>query len=189
MCEQRIGLGQFDVEHRVPQAISEELRLCWLNLFPAHSKCNARRGTFPHPGGLLSPGLDREVERRLRQRIERIDACEIRARFDAVDPDDLYAVNTADEIERLHDPDSATTDTSREATQELLDAITDRYVGVVYPLEHRVLRARSRGQSDADAEGRLRQELSRRAPFTMLIRSMVSASLHDLIAECDQLQT
>ena len=180
LCEQLVKLGHFDVEHRVPQKVSAELRHCWLNLFPAHSKCNGRRGAFPHPGGVLSPGLDRDIEGRLRQRIERTSACEIRARFEATNRDDLYAVNTAQELARLHDPDSATTDTSREATQELLDAIADRYIEVVYPLEHRALRARRRGHPDEDAEAQLRRALSRKAPFTMLIRSMVNASLRDL---------
>lgn len=166
----------------MPQARARALIRCWLNLFPACRYCNKRRGAaYPEHGGLLSPGLDRNLEARLSQRIERADSCEFRARFIAVDPDDLYADNTARELERLHDPESGTTDTSREGAQALLDAIEDHYLSRIALYELQALRARRRGQPDQVAEAELRRRLARDQPFTMLIRSMIHPELADLL--------
>lgn len=181
-CERELNYGNFEVEHRVPRAQFPQLTHCWLNLFPVCRFCNGRRKGCPYPerGGLLSPGTDSAIEERLNQAVIRESSTEIRARFAARDPSDIYAYNTARELEHIHDPDTATTDTARANTLDHLDAIEDYYTANVYPLEVKVLRARRRGEPDAFAEDELRRSVSRDRPYTMLVRSLIHTSLHEL---------
>jgi hypothetical protein len=183
LCERPISCAEFEIDHRIPRGECPAFVHCWLNLFPACSYCNGRRGRFPKSGGVLSPGLDRRVEARLRQRIERISSTEVRARFTAVDPNDVYAHNTAAELERIHSPDSGTTDTAKAGALELLDKIADHYSIEIHPLAKRARRARRRDQPDRRAEAELRRKLARSEPFAMLLRSMLSDELRDLIED------
>ncbi|MEM9459994.1 MAG: AAA family ATPase [Myxococcota bacterium] len=58
--------------------------------------------------------------------------------------------------------------------------ILTEHFGIETDLEIRVRRARRSAKVDEEAERKLRAVLSRRAPFTMLMRSLVDPSLRDL---------
>ena len=183
LCECPISRSEFEVDHRVPQRVSEQLVHCSVNLFPACRSCNGRRGSHPKQGGLLCPGFDSDLEARLEQRIQRIDATEVRACFSARDPEDLDAINTAAELHRIHSPESGTTPTARARARDLLDAIVDHYAATIAPLERKVLRARRRSEPDRVAERDLGRALARSEPFTMLLHSLVAAELGDLLEQ------
>ncbi|MCA9698071.1 MAG: HNH endonuclease, partial [Myxococcales bacterium] len=178
------------VDHRFPRSRDPEglHHHDWQNLFPACAQCNVRRGDkYPDSGGMLSPGEGIETE--LVQHAEASpNGLAVTCRFDARDAQSQQAVATAAELARLHDPDSTTTFRARANTNDLLTAIRTYYAEDVHPLEVEVLilrRKRAKGQTYAPAdlcraERALRAAVSRRAPYTMLVRSLVNSSLDDL---------
>jgi len=160
LCERELPRGQIEVEHRRPRAEWEAGRFHWPNLFPACHYCNGRRPkTYPEAG--------------LRD-------LNFRCHFVALRPEDAVAEATAIELSHIHSVETATTPRTRFAARELLDFMHDHFMQQVHPLEIRVLRARKRGALDAETEAKLRTTLSRRAPLTMIIRSLVDPSLSDL---------
>jgi 5-methylcytosine-specific restriction endonuclease McrA len=188
LCESPVRPAEFEVDHRKPRAKFDELIFEWTNLYPACDRCNGRRPEYPNEGELLDPGEG--VEQRVAQSVEVVvpHPVNLCCRFEATDDGDWPARNTARELRRLHDPDTATTYRARKRTNNLLRAIYDYYVRDVYPELRRVegLRTRrERGEPVATAdltraERALRDLVSRRAPYTMLIRSLVGPALADL---------
>lgn len=179
LCERRLSIGEIQVEHRRPRSQWPEGAHHWPNLFPACAFCNGRRGrTYPEVG-LLSPGDG--VERRIVQlaQVDRTGTA-IECQFVATDPADAVARATAEELERLHSSHEARSHRARHATRDLLDTIHDWFLERVHPLELQVRRARKRRQPDPVAEAALTAALSRRAPFTMLMRSLVHPGLGDI---------
>lgn len=176
LCERRLSIGEIQVEHRRPRALWPEGTYHWPNLFPACAFCNGRRSRSYPDVGLLSPGEG--VERRIVQiaQVAHMGTV-LECQFVAVDPSDAAAVVTAEELQRLHSTQEASSARARYATRDLLDTIHDHYLEKVHPVELQVRRARKRGQADALAEAALMNVLSRRAPFTMLMRSLVHPSL------------
>lgn len=179
LCERKLMIGEIQVEHRRPRSCWPEGTYCWTNLYPACAFCNGRRSRTYPAGGLLSPGEG--VEWRIVQRA-RVDhtATTMECHFAAANADDVMAQATAEELERLHSGQEARTPRARYATDDLRDTIHDHYFEHVHPLERQVHRARRRCRPDLSAEGALAAVLSRRAPFTMLMRSLVLSALFDL---------
>jgi hypothetical protein len=187
ICERHVR-NDFQVDHRVPQNVCtgglSPLVHCSVNLFPSCAFCNVRRSRkLPATGGLLTPGSDTGIEARLQQRFS-LDAPDPRAEFAAVDPSDLDACNTAEELQRLHSPDTGTTETAIGRTYDLLDDIQDRFLTEIHPLATKVGRERRRGRPDPRLESQLVAELTRDTPFTMLMHSLVAQLHPDL---CDLL--
>ena len=97
LCEAVIGMD-FEVDHRLPRAADPE-------------------------GGLLFPGPDR-VEERLIQAVDPLSSINlVRCNFEAVDEMDRAAVNTGQELTRLHHYSSKTAFRARVRTHERLEAI------------------------------------------------------------------
>lgn len=179
LCERGISIGETEVDHRIPRSHWDDGKLVWTNLFPACQSCNKRRPKRYPREGLISPGEG--VEARLSQRaLTSEDGLSIVCEFRSRRLGDAVASNTADELSHIHSPDTATTDRAKWGTQDLLDTIHDHYVEHLNPREMKVLRSRARGEPDQQAEAALRGLLSRRAPFTMLMRSLVHPALSDL---------
>jgi HNH endonuclease len=179
LCERKLAIGEIQVEHRRPRSHWPEGTHHWPNLFPACAFCNGRRSKSHPEVGLLSPGDG--IERRIVQ-LARVDrsGTAIECEFMAFDPKDLVAQATAEELERLHSGHGARSPRARYATRGLRDMIHDHFLDEVHPLVLKVRRARSRRQPDAFAEAALATVISRRAPFTMLVRSLVHRSLEGL---------
>jgi hypothetical protein len=178
LCERLVSIGEAEVDHRVPRSVWDDGKFEWRNLFPACRYCNMRRPAY-HVDGLISPGED--VETRISQRARTSeDGVSVECEFRPRRLGDLPAMRTAEELRHIHAIGSATTDRASAAARELLDKVHDHYFHVLYPQEIRVLRGRQRDEVDSTAEAELRRLLSRRAPFTMLMRSLVHPSLSDL---------
>jgi hypothetical protein len=180
LCEKKVALREVEVEHRIPRSVSQEGKFDWRNLFPACQFCNKRRSGCAYPSeGLISPGDD--VEGRIDQRMYTSEnglsaVCEFRPKRLG----DVPAMRTAEELNHIHSAETATTPRATMGMLDFLDEIHDHYHGTLWPLEIKVLRGRQRGEPDADAEAKLAGLLSRRAPFTMLMRSVVHPALVDL---------
>ncbi|MEZ4435788.1 MAG: hypothetical protein R3F65_25610 [bacterium] len=120
LCEGHVG-GTFNIEHLRPKAEKTgfpELRRTWTNLFPAHGQqCNNRRAqwigkghatvdgravNWPVGGMLDCAAPDMQIERRLSQwgRFRAVNGPQIF--FQAIDPNDTEATNTAHELTRIH---------------------------------------------------------------------------------------
>ena len=55
LCESRVTLGGFEIDHRVPKGEDPSRERDWTNLFPICAGCNKRRKKTMPPGGLLEP--------------------------------------------------------------------------------------------------------------------------------------
>lgn len=163
LTEAPISPGSLDVEHRVPKGDGGDD--AWENLFPAHPKANSHRRRKLPDGGLLSPGDG--VERRLVQKLER-DAESVRCLFHAADSGDLPAKNAAAELTRLHHEVAPWSDELRRAIHARYTEVLEQVVAFL--------------TGDPAAAVRLRLLLSRRAPYTALLRSAMGpevAALYD----------
>lgn len=169
LCEGSLGRN-FEVEHRHPRSVGGGEH-DWHNLFPAHHDCNNGRPAYP-TGGLLSPGEG--VERFLRQWL---DADNLPC-FAATSADDTRARNTANELEHLHRG-------STDAAADLRAAVVSQLAHVL-ALANQLLVLWVHGEVDTDEAHDLAHELrcqvSREAPYSMLIRSKLPARLlHSLL--------
>jgi hypothetical protein len=175
LCETPIQPGTFTIDHRKPKGEGQfpELRCAWPNLFPTCNthRCNERRTKLYPAGGLLDPGGGHRLEARIHQRLERpsgvLASGEARFVFGAVSQDDKAAANTAEELRRLHAGEGSSPPAQRTANA-LRGAI----------LAHvRLVAEKLRGLEGAQGSERversreLRMLLSRKAPYTTLVRS------------------
>lgn len=157
-----------DVEHFTPQKERPDLKYEWANLFPASHDANMMKPRSTPIGGYLNPcepGDD--VENEL---LYFFDYENDAVHFEAVNPVNTRAVNTASLLQKLHNGDSLET---RRKTAELRNAIHKRYVRI---LELIVDWRKSREENDVqgrfEVERKLKALLSRKASFTMLMRSL-----------------
>ena len=176
LTESPLQPGSFEVDHRHPQAAGGASH-DWPNLYPCAPGHNQRRRRGWPDGGLLHPdGRDR-VEERIDQRLDTSSKPgDVLCVFEACDPNDPAAVNTAAELDHIHnDGDSPS------KAHDLRGAMRVR-LELLLREQHTVRSARHLSPpGDLQAERRLRELVSRRSPFTALLRSKLHPSLHDLL--------
>jgi hypothetical protein len=168
LCESLVTLGGFEVDHRIPRSHDPSRALDWANLFPICDGCNKRRCKSYPEDGLLDPaGGDAAIATRLEQRIIDRYPRATRPGFRGLDPADRAAVNTAEELDHIHNDPGAI------KAEDLRATIVAHQRRVFLAC----LRYRDGSLGDADrlALGEhLREMLSRRAPFTALTRAELS---------------
>lgn len=182
LCETAVELGTFEVDHHKPKAEYSTEKFSWSNLFPTCNthRCNNRRERSYPASGLLDPAGNEDVENRVSQQIQgdisitlREDSTTSRFSFAATSPADMAAVNTARELDRIHNG-TGSSETARETSISLRDAIRRR----VFDVAGRVRAFLQIDPHDVERrktmESELRVLLSRRAPYTMLVRSYVT---------------
>ena len=161
---------EMDVDHFVPVNQDPALKFDWDNLFPAAHKANMMRPRSWPVGGLLNPCQD-AIKTRLLATIG-INGSE--PRFEAVDSTDVAARNTAELLNMLHNGRPGD-ELSRLNTKHLRVTIRERYDQVLHAiLRFQHAREQHNPQRVATARRELAGLLSRRAPFTQLMRSMVA---------------
>lgn len=167
LCESQVTLGGFEVDHRVPKGEDPSLEYGWTNLFPICTGCNKRRRKTTPPGGLLDPASgDGAIASRIEQRIIDRYPHETRPGFRAQNAADRAAVNTAEELDHIHnDPRSIKAEDLRQT--------------IMYHQRRVFLKCGEYLVAGAEAkralEEQLRELLSRRAPFTALTRAELLA--------------
>ena len=164
LCEQRMGRASFQVDHRRPkgEGAFKKHAYEWTNLFPACEYCNAKRPRKWPEGGLLDPAGDEDVEGRLRQQLDdRQDP-----QFSPTDEEDVAALNTARELDTIHNAPGPKGEDLRDAIRRQLSLVLSKTIELLKPDAPRI-----------EIMEELRLMLSRRAPFTMLIRSRVGGIL------------
>lgn len=157
-----------DVEHFFPQVERPDLKYNWANLYPASHDANMMKPRKTPTGGYLDccdPNDD--VENEL---LYFFDYENDNVHFEAMDSANIKAVNTAKLLQKLHNGDTLET---RRKTAELRNAIHKRFVRILeLIIEWRKARESSDMQSEFEAERKLKAFLSRKASFTMLMRSI-----------------
>ncbi|RKI40153.1 HNH endonuclease [Corallococcus sp. AB004] len=169
LCEGLITRGGFEIDHRHP-CNDGGAEHTWLNLFPACRICNgARKRKYPS-GGLLNPG-EHPVEVRLHQYMSSVGGHEL-PHFKAATINDLAAANTAHELQELHQEKG-------ERSADLCSAIT-RYINEVRKKALALYDAREiHGPNSLQfkqIESELQRMVSRKAPYTALVRSCLAVS-------------
>ncbi len=156
-----------DVEHFIPQNEQPELKYVWTNLYPASHDANMLKPNKTPEYGYLDPCND-DVETAIVYSITPLDGG---VYFEAFDQSDIRATNTAQLLDRLHNGHDVAT---RSKTVELRTAIRNRYTEILHIIDDiRYARERNNRQEEVDAVGKLKRYLSRKASFTMLMRSTV----------------
>jgi len=161
---------EMDVDHFVPVNQNAALKYEWSNLFPAAHKANMMRPRQWPAGGLLDPCRDKVSERLLAT----IGPNGREPRFEAADTTDAAARNTAELLNLLHNG-KAGDELSIMNTKHLRVTIRERYDQVLHAIiQYKHVCTLDNAQQLAAARRKLSGLLSRRAPFTQLMRAMVA---------------
>lgn len=180
LCETPIEPGTFTIDHRRPKGEDQfrHLQCSWTNLFPACNthRCNERRRKKYPPEGLLDPAAGDRVEQRVIQRITSpsavLAAAVAQFSFEPSSRADAPAVSTAEELDRIHNGKGSSPPAER--TARALRATILRHAQMVAEKLERLKAMEQSGDEPAKVDAsraELRKLLSRRAPYTMLIRS------------------
>jgi hypothetical protein len=155
-----------DVEHFVPQNENPSLRFTWTNLLPADHIANMIKPRNTPTGGYLDPcDAKDDVESEI---IYSLSIMGDTPKFQARNSSNAKAVNTCTLLNRIHNGHDINTVNS---TKDLRHSIQKKYITILnkilewkdYPI----------GNPMKDqAERQLRDLLSRRSSYTMLMRSM-----------------
>lgn len=167
LTELPVTVAAISVDHFRPKghACFKHLTYDWENLFPTDRNANERRPKKWPVGGLLDPSANDHVEERLQQYLDDENV----PHFAAADSNDLQAVNTAAQLEHLHND-------AHPKAADLRNAITKYFAKVLAKLLElrRAISATSQDSAKiARLEAEVRKLVSRRAPFTTLVRSRV----------------
>ena len=170
LTEEVLSLGQISVDHFRPKGEPSFVHLTyeWSNLHPTSRTANERRPKKWPEGGLLDPAApEDDVESRLQQWLDD----NFQPKFTATNSDDLKAVNTASQLDHIHN------DVRSIKAADLRSTIQIYYVKVQEKLHQLRNALDAKPQNPADIsrlENEVRSMLSRQAPFTALIRSRVA---------------
>ncbi len=163
-----------DIEHFVPKTERPDLRYAWTNLYPADGDANGMKPRKTPEGGYLDPCKEEEdVETEIIYALVE-DGRE--PRFEARERTSQKAVNTANLLHHLHngsdDNTSKRTETLRYEIKKKYDKLAETIIRWLGALR----------QNDAveelEAREELRLMLSRKAAFTMLLRSTPAVRKH-----------
>lgn len=169
LTEQKFASSwEMDVDHFEPANQAPTRVYDWTNLFPAAHKANMMRPRRLPPGGLLNPCVD-DVETEI---IYTLAVMGEEPGFKARDAANQQAVNTAQLLNDLHNGRAGDAE-SQHNTLEIRRLIERKYKMVKEAWEqYRDAVEDGDPQDMAQAEAELRALLSRRASFTMLMRSL-----------------
>lgn len=176
LCERQHAFPVFEVDHRIPRNhYPHPLHACtWANLFPACEPCNKRRKRSWPDGGMVSPGWFQDLEARMIQRLDYAEDDQVEPVFAAVGVEDTAARNTAAELRHLHSTTpSGQTWRAAQKGLDLCSAIQTRLIAVLELARayERHLRESPDSAACAITRDKLAARLSRRKPFTALLRS------------------
>jgi hypothetical protein len=162
LTEEKFDDGaELEVDHFVTQNEADHLRYDWHNLFPISPLANKMRPKSTPFGGYLNPCSD-DVEAEIVYLF--VPLAEIFS-FEARNPSNSKAVNTAKLLDHLHNGDQIT----RRSVLGLQKAITKKCLEI-----GEIFAAYSNPRDDqekGEAAAKLRKYFSRTSAFTMLMRN------------------
>lgn len=173
MTEQKYANSwAMDIEHLIPQVERPDLIYEWTNLFPADHISNMIKPRGTPDGGYLDPShQDDDVETAI---IYTLSAHGYDPDFIPNDNEDVKAINTCGLLNRVHNGHNENT---RRGTATLRHAIHKKYIDILQKIIewHSVADGT---QEKIQFSRELRDLLSRRSSFTMLMRSMPAVRQH-----------
>lgn len=170
LTEQKFASSwEMDVDHFIPFADDPSRVFDWNNLLPIAHKANLLRDKRLPAGGLLDPcSATDDVESDIYYTLAVMGE---KPGFKAKDPANQKAVNTAALLDKVHNGTGSATGGA--STRELRYLIEKRYKELLLAWgEYNRARAENDAQDIVQAEAELRILLSRKASFTMLMRSL-----------------
>jgi len=168
LTEQKFGSAwSLDIDHYVPYNEQPELVFEWTNLYPADHQANMMRPRRTPEGGYLDPCHPNEdVETEILYALVEYGR---EPRFEATNPENLKAINTAKLLDLLHNGRLRDED-SKNRTKHLRMLIKQRYDEIMEAI------IKWQGSSEPAQKFRAAEQLkillSRNASFTMLMRSI-----------------
>ena len=165
---------EMDVEHFIPQNERPDLRYTWTNLYPADAYANQMKPKKTPNGGYLDPcsPLD-DVEKDI---IYHFDVAIEECQFEPVNESNQKALNIAELLYRIHNGHDAD---SRAKTAGLRKAIAmqrDKIYKSIMAWQH--AKNNQNTFEEANYRRELKALLSRKAPFTMLMRSTSAVKIY-----------
>ena len=162
--------GVMDVEHFLSKSERPDLRYEWSNLYPAEHLANMMKPRKIPDGGYLDPcssedDVEQDILYSFEEPVKGIPKCH----FEARDPKNKKAVNTAQLLDRVHNGHDA--DSFRN-TQDLrlgIDSWKRKIMHII--LEWQDAKERNDQEEEMIYRKKLQDYLSRKASFTMLMRS------------------
>lgn len=161
---------EMDIEHFIPFNKRPDLVFEWTNLYPADHKANMLKPNRTPEGGYLDPcDSNDDVETEIVYALVKFGKL---PRFEATNATNRKAVNTAALLDILHNGRKRD-ENSRKNTKYLRSLIKRRYDKITHAiLNWKRIDDGDRTQKFSAAE-ELKALLSRRASFTMLMRSTI----------------
>ena len=159
-----------EIDHFYPKGEYPHLRYEWTNLYPITSDANKMRPKSIPEGGYLDPCLEEDdVEKEIIYHLNQYE--EKKISFRAANPQNIKAINTADLLDKLHNATGKDKD-AKKKTENLRTSILLK-LEMVKDAIIEWLNADKQQDEQAifDAECKLKDLLSRKSSFTMLIRS------------------
>lgn len=155
-----------DIEHFIPQNERPDLVYEWTNLFPAEHYTNMIKPRSTPNGGYLNPcDPADDVENEI---IYTLSLYGTDPYFEPLDNNNIKAVNTCNLLMRVHNGHDTTT---QNATKNLRHSIQKKYIEVL----NKIIEWKDHNdgtQEKVQAKRELKDLLSRKYSFTMLLRSM-----------------
>ena len=157
---------KMDVEHFIPQNQDPALVYEWTNLYPAEHKANMSKPRTNPVGGYLDPcDAADDVENEI---IYSITDFGLKPNFNTRDVTNQKSVNTCELLERLHNGHDSE---SVQNTADLRHGIRKRYSEILEKIcDWRAQNLNT--QKEVQLRNEIKLLLSRKASFTMLLRSM-----------------
>jgi len=157
-----------DIDHFVPKSEAPEKRYEWTNLFPAEHNANMARPRKMPGGGYLNPCEPSEdVEKAI---FYDVGVFGNQPKFAAVNGDDVKAKNTAELLDKIHNGEKGKP--SQEKTKHLRVNVKKRFDEIAMTIiKWQSAKLLTDSQSEFNLSNQLKSLLSRKASFTMLMRS------------------
>jgi hypothetical protein len=163
-----------EVEHFIPQNERPDLKYSWTNLYPADADANKMKPNKTPNGGYLDPcsPLD-DVEKDITYRFDvDLEECQ----FESVNLSNKKAINTAQLLHRIHNGHDVNTKAKTAGLRKAIAMQRDKIYKTILAWQH------AQKFKDAVEEANYRLELktllSKKAPFTMLMRSTSAVKIY-----------
>lgn len=163
-----------DVEHFIPQNERPDLKYKWTNLYPADSNANQVKPKKTPNGGYLDPcSPTDDVEKEI---VYHFDAESDECQFEAVNLSNQKALNTVELLFRIHNGYDADSNAKTADLRKAIARQRDKIYKTIMAWQH------ARSNNDKIEEANFRRELksllSRKSPFTMLMRSTSAVRMY-----------
>lgn len=170
LCES-IFNRDLTVDHREPKSVNQARINDWTNLYASCSKCNQRRGNNYPSGGLLFNADGDDVEMSIEYATVDGDKFDDITCVFATASTDQKVINTAAELDELHNASSTTSVAHKADARELRKTIMGEIVKLLRLIQSYWVTLNSGTVLEKQKiEVKLRKTLSRKSRFSMILR-------------------